>query len=161
MDLTLPSPNSPDYTPTLIYKARAHLALDNPEAALSLIPESENVALKAVSALARYVGAAKDAETQAAEAALEELRDLCVEIEGDDAEASEKEKGTVRVLAGTAFVLAGELEEALETLGASANTENLEACVLILHHLRILTFLVQCRAHRADLPLHPPPRPRA
>ena len=36
--------------------------------------------------------------------------------------------GVVRVLAGTAFVRAGEPEEALETLGAGTNTDNLEAC---------------------------------
>ena len=64
-----------------------------------------------------------------ADTALEELRDLCVEIEGDDVDASEREKGWVRVIAGTAFARAGELEEALETLGAEASTENLEAYV--------------------------------
>ena len=30
----------------LIYKARAHIALDDPQSALSIIPESENVALR-------------------------------------------------------------------------------------------------------------------
>jgi coatomer protein complex subunit epsilon len=63
------------------------------------------------------------------DAALEELRDLCVEIEGDDVEATEREKGWVRVVAGTAFARAGEIEEALETLGAESTTENLEAYV--------------------------------
>ena len=65
----------------------------------------------------------------AGDAALEELRDLCVEIEGDDVEATEREKGWVRVVAGTAFARAGEIEEALETLGAETTTENLEAYV--------------------------------
>lgn len=64
------------------------------------------------------------------DAALEELRDICVEIEGDDVEATEREKGWVRVVAGTAFARAGEIEEALETLGAESTTENLEAYVL-------------------------------
>ena len=50
-----------------------------------------------------------------------------MEIEGDDAEASDWEKGVVRVLAGTAFARAGEIEEALETLGAGNDTHNLEA----------------------------------
>ena len=63
----------------------------------------------------------------AGEAALEELRDLCVEIEGDDVEATEREKGWVRVVSGTAFFRAGEIEEALESLGAESTTENLEA----------------------------------
>ena len=50
-----------------------------------------------------------------------------MEIEGDDGEVDEKEKGLVRVLAGTAFTRAGEIEEALETLGAGTQHENLEA----------------------------------
>lgn len=127
MDLTLPDPNSPDYTPTLVYQARAHIALEDTEGALKIIPsDSENVALKGVAALARYVGASDEASK---DAALEELRDLCIEIEGDDADAEETEKDTVKVLAGIAFALAGEVEEALETLGAGTSHENLEACV--------------------------------
>lgn len=124
--MTLPDPDSPEYTSTLIYKARAYIALDTPSEALRLIPsETENVALKAVGALAKYVEA--EASERGGESVVEELRDLCVEIEGDDAEADEREKGLVRVLAGTAFTRAGEVEEALETLGAGTQHENLEA----------------------------------
>lgn len=61
----------------------------------------------------------------AKESALEELRDLSVEIEGDDIEGDERDKALVKVLAGTAFARAGEIEEALETLGT--DTEDLEA----------------------------------
>ncbi|CAL1714624.1 unnamed protein product [Somion occarium] len=130
VDLTLPDPNSPDYNPTLIYKARAYIALDKPSEALKLLPsESENLALKAVSALAKYVEA--ESAEQGGESILEELRDLCVEIEGDDVEADDREKGLVKVLAGTAFARAGEVEEALETLGAGTHTENLEAVSVI------------------------------
>lgn len=125
-NLTLPDPSSTDYTPALIFQARAYIALGDPKAAIKLIPASENVALKAVAALAKYVGAA-DASTK--ETSLEELRDLCVEIEGGDVESDDKDKDLVRVLAGTAFARAGEVEEALETLGAGTDTENLEACV--------------------------------
>lgn len=71
--------------------------------------------------MARFVGASDSAKS---EAALEELRDLSVEIEGDDSEGSDSEKALVRVLAGTAFARAGEVEEALETLGSE--TEDLE-----------------------------------
>lgn len=125
MDLTLPDPNSSDYTPTAIYQARAYIALDNPKAALSVIPQdSENVAVRAVASLARYVGANKDTEK---DAALEELRDLAVEIEGEDVEGDDSDKWLVRTLAGTAFAKAGEVEEALETLGAGSNTQSLEA----------------------------------
>ena len=44
---------------------------------------------------------------------------------GDD-----KDKWLVKVLAGTAFARAGEVVEALESLGAGSNRENLEACVV-------------------------------
>jgi len=77
-----------------------------------------------VTVFAHYISA-----PAAGDASLEELRDLCVEIEGDDVEATEREKGWVRVVAGTAFARASEIEEALETLGAETTTENLEAYV--------------------------------
>jgi coatomer protein complex subunit epsilon len=112
-DQKLPEESSEDYHSILFYKARAHLALGDTEAVKSLIPtETENLALKAVSVFANYISAS------AGEAALEELRDLCVEIEGDDVEATEREKGWVCVVSGTAFFRAGEIEEALETLGS-------------------------------------------
>ncbi|KAF8074860.1 coatomer complex protein [Lyophyllum atratum] len=130
VNLTLPDPNSPTYRPTLLYQARAHIALNDPKSALQLIPaDSENVALKAAASLAKYVSASQSAEKDAIDAPLEELRDLAVEIEGDDAESSEEEKALVRVLAGTAFARAGEVEEALETLGV--DTEDLEAVSVI------------------------------
>lgn len=126
LSVPLPDQNSPDYTAALLYQARSHIALNDTESALKLLPEdSDNVALKAVASLARYI-AAKDETTK--ESALEELRDLSVEIE-DDGEGTEREKALVRVLAGTAFARAGELEEALETLGTE--TEDLEAVAVI------------------------------
>lgn len=119
----MPSPNSPDYIPTLLYQARAHIALNDAKSALQLIPaDSENVAVKAAASLAKYVAAP---DSTGREASLEELRDLAVEIEGNDVEGSDKDKALVRVLAGTAFAKAGEVEEALETLGV--DTEDLEA----------------------------------
>jgi coatomer protein complex subunit epsilon len=118
--------------PTLVYQARAHLALNDSSAALSLLPtDSEDVTIKSTSSLARYIAAATppaDENSEAAEAALEELRDLIVEIEGDDLEASERDKWLVRVLAGTAFARSGEVEEALETLGLNEdNRASVEA----------------------------------
>ncbi|KAF8216520.1 coatomer epsilon subunit-domain-containing protein [Mycena galopus ATCC 62051] len=125
--LSLPDSSSPDYIPTLVYQARAHIALNDPAAALALVPaDSENVAVKAVAALARYVSAT---EGPSQEAALEELRDLAVEIEGEDVEGTDWDKLSVRVLAGTAFARAGEVEEALETL--FSETEDLEAVAVI------------------------------
>jgi coatomer subunit epsilon len=127
VDLTLPDPSSSDYTPTLLYKARALIALERTNEALKLIPTAtDNVALKAVAALARYIGAT---DVEAKEASLEQLRDLCVEIEGEA--DGDEEKGLVRVVAGTAFFRAGEVEEALESLGAGTDHENLEACVYL------------------------------
>jgi len=123
----LPDSSSSDYISRILYNARAYTALNEPKSALELIPEdSENIALKAVASLARYVDAA---DSTKAEAALEELRDLSVEIEGEDVDESERDKALVRVLAATAFARAGEVEEALETLGS--DTEDLEAVALI------------------------------
>lgn len=68
------------------------------------------------------------------------MRDLCVEIEGDG-EQEEKDKEVVRVVAGTAFARAGEVEEALESLGAGTSHENLEAYVFsFLLHTKILSW---------------------
>ncbi|KAH9940834.1 coatomer epsilon subunit-domain-containing protein [Epithele typhae] len=139
VDLTLPDALSPEYNPTLVYQARAHIALGNTAAAEALIPaDTENVALKSVAALARFVTADEDAR----EPILEEFRDLSVEIEGE-CDASAWEKGVVRVLAGTAFVRVGEIEEALETLGAGNDTQNLEAVAY--------TVQVYLSIHRPDL----------
>ncbi|KNZ74538.1 putative coatomer subunit epsilon [Termitomyces sp. J132] len=127
---TLPDPNLPTYTPTLLYQARAHIALNEPESALRLLPtDSDNVTVKAAASLARYVSASQSAKEESINVSLEELRDLAVEIEGDDGEVDDSEKALVRVLAATAFARAGEVEEALETLGV--DTEDLEAVSVI------------------------------
>ena len=123
VDMPLPGSSSPDYSPMLLYKARAFIALNDPQSALKLAGEDdENMAVKAVRALAEYVAAEDDTEK---EAALDVLRDLAVEIEGDDSGGTPRDEALVRVLAATAFVRAGETEEALETLGT--DTEDLEA----------------------------------
>jgi len=110
---------------TLLYKARALIAINDCDAALKLLKNvPENTSTKAASSLARYIGASDPASK---ESALEELRDLSVEIEGDDPEGDERVKSLVKVLAGTAFAHAGEIEEALDTLGI--DTEDLEAYV--------------------------------
>ena len=122
----LPDANAPEYETTILYHARAHIALDEPEKAKELIEEdTESLPLKATRSLANYFSAVTSDSESSKETALEELRDLCVEIEGEEVE--EKERGQVRVLAGTAFAKEGEVEEALETLGAGGSSENLEA----------------------------------
>ncbi|KAG6334670.1 hypothetical protein ID866_4419 [Astraeus odoratus] len=114
----VPDASSPDHMPTLLYKARAFLALNDSESVLALVPEdSENVALRAVSALAK------------GEEGLEALRDLCVEIEGDEG-FSKWEIEMVRVLAATAFIRAGELEEAIETLSGAEKAGDETSAVL-------------------------------
>lgn len=128
-ELTLPESSSTEYAPFLLYKARAQIALGQAKAAADLIPEdTESFPLRAARALARYVEAAPSGADEK-DTALEELRDLCVEIEGDDVDVSETARGQVRVLAGTAFAREGEVEEALETLGVGSSSENLEAYV--------------------------------
>ncbi|KAH0836706.1 coatomer epsilon subunit-domain-containing protein [Lanmaoa asiatica] len=118
----IPDPSSPDYIPTILYKARAYLASGDSASALALIPnESENVALRAVAALAQ------------GEEGLETLRDLCVEIEAEgDEHLGEWEREVVAVLAATAFIRAGEVEEALETLRDSATAGN-ESSAFLAH----------------------------
>lgn len=70
----------------------------------------------------------------------------------------------MRVLAGTAFARAGEVEETLETLCAGSNRENLEACVgpswassLSPRRVTYSRVVLQGRRRRAGLPLHQPP----
>lgn len=124
-EMNLPSSSSSDYTPALLYKARALLALGNATEAETLTShDTASLSVKAVNALARYVAASASGSGEK-DAALEELRDMCVEIEGED--MPEAWKSTVRVVAGTAFAREGEIEEALETLGAGGSSENLEA----------------------------------
>jgi coatomer protein complex subunit epsilon len=124
LDISLPDVNSPEYSEFLVYKARAQIALGNPRAVASLVPkDSENVALKSVLALAKFTAAPESAR----EELLEQFRDLAVELEGEDAVGSQQDKDTAKVLAGAAFAASGEVEEALETLGAGTQNENLEA----------------------------------
>ena len=110
------------------------------------------LSIRAARALARYV--AKDD----AEKALEELRDLCVEIEEEGVD--EMQKGLVRVLAGTAFVRECEVEEALETLGAGSSNENLDAYVSdnIIKTIPCSRshIILQGGTHSPNLPLYQP-----
>lgn len=113
----LPDTSSGDYTPTLLYTARAHLALNTPSAALKLLndhPESEDIRVKALKGLTKYL-------EQPEESVLEELRDLVVEAES---EGEENVKAFLKVIAGSALFRAGEIEEAIDTLGA--DTQDLE-----------------------------------
>jgi len=121
----MPDPNSPDYNHALLYKARALIALGKTSEATGLIPtETESSALKAVSAFSQYI-------TSPGDESLEPLRDLAVEVEGDDGEGEPWEKDAVRLIAATAFVRAEELEEALETLSTATSDEAIALKILI------------------------------
>lgn len=154
----------------MLYKARALISLGRANDAASLVPsEPDSHSLKAVKALADYVVATdgkeeeEDEENEEADAAVEELRDICVEIEGDeDGEIKGEERWHVRVLAATAFARAGEVEEALETLAVKANRDSLEAYVLSTSALKSLklTSNIQRTPYCPTLPLHRPARSR-
>jgi len=125
----LPDANAEDRMLLILYHIRSWIALNQLDKAVSLVPElnDSGVVSRTVKALVSYLKHPEEKETH-----LEELRDLCVEIEGEDV-GDEYEKGAVRVLAGTAFAREGEVEEALETLGAGTNHTNLEQTALIVH----------------------------
>jgi len=128
-DLALPEASAEDRLSILLYHVRSLIVLGKYKQALELLPSSETgVAYRAARALISCIQ-----NPDGKEAHLEELRDLCVEIEGEDGEGDEIEKGLVRVLAGIAFAREGEVEEALETLGAGTNHTNLEQTALIVH----------------------------
>ncbi|KDQ20326.1 hypothetical protein BOTBODRAFT_27750 [Botryobasidium botryosum FD-172 SS1] len=121
-----PSTDSPEYLPTILYIARSYIALSDPAKALSLLPSaSTEPAIRAVRALATYVqDKAAEMET---ESVLEELRDLCLEIDG---EVGVECVDVVKVAAATAFIQEEELEEALTTLGAGTGAKEPECAAL-------------------------------
>ena len=58
------------------------------------------------------------------------MRDLSVEVGGDNPEASDNDKRLVRALAWTGFPRTGEVEEVLDAFGLSeGNEKNVEAYV--------------------------------
>jgi len=92
---------------------------------LALLPaEDASLSAKSVRSLAAYFNAKKAEDDEAKEKALDELRDLCLEIEGEEVE--DDVKGLVRCTAAVAFIQERENEEALETLEAGTSTRNLE-----------------------------------
>ena len=124
-DNPLPPTSEPEFLATLCYTARSHIALKNYPGALGVLPNSDSTPpVKSLRSLANYLAATgEDKDTY-----LEELRDLCIEVEdgfeGDDEEGAGS--GLVKVVAATAFFNEGELEEALTTLGAGCKSRDLE-----------------------------------
>lgn len=60
--------------------------------------------------------------------ALEELRDLSFEVDGEES-VGEAKKWQVKALAWNAFMRAGELKQTLEMLNIGTNEASLKACV--------------------------------
>jgi len=119
----------------LIYVIRALFALHKSDEALALIPSgSQNLSHRALRSLASYISSKSDEH-------LEELRDLCLEVEGED--ISSVDTSTIKVSSATAFFLAGEIEEALSTLGAGTSSKDIECVALIVH--------IYLMINRADL----------
>jgi coatomer protein complex subunit epsilon len=75
-----------------------------------------------VSILAEYFSSSSNKPEK-----VEEIRDLVLELEGNEEDGDVKmEEGVVRVVAGTLFVLEGEVEEAVATLTEGAAKIDLE-----------------------------------
>lgn len=110
-----------------MYVARSHLALQPVDAAAAqavlkpfLAIEPAPPSARAAAALATYLSSSGSARA----AAVDEVRDLVLEVEGDDVEADVE--GPTRVLAGTIFILEKENEEAVATLTEGAAKADLE-----------------------------------
>lgn len=113
-----------------LYAARSHLALTPPatSAATSLLRSALSAneppaSARAVKAFADFA----DASGEDKESKLEELRDLLLEYEGEEVnEETREEERIVRCMAGTAFVLRNEVEEAVTTLTEGCGKTDLE-----------------------------------
>jgi len=111
-------------------KLRSYIALKNYSGALSVLPASDtSPAVKSLRSLANYFANPDENDTY-----LEELRDLCIEVEdGIENEVEGAGSGLVKVTAATAFFHEEEVEEALTTLGAGCKSRDLECVALIVH----------------------------
>ncbi|KAJ9106250.1 hypothetical protein QFC21_001395 [Naganishia friedmannii] len=118
-----------------LYAARSHLALQLPatSAAVSLLNSalSSNeppASARAIQAFAGYLDASDDDK----EGKLDELRDLVLEYEGEEVdEETREEERIVRCMAGTAFILQNEVEEAVTTLTEGCGKTDLECTALL------------------------------
>ncbi|WRT67842.1 uncharacterized protein IL334_004816 [Kwoniella shivajii] len=116
-----------------LYIARSHLSLTPPSTSSAqsilspfLSSDSAPLSAKAVDAFASYLA---DEEK---EAKVDELRDLVLEVEGNE---DEIEESTVRVIASSVFILQGENEEAVTTLNEGRGKEDLECLALLVQLL--------------------------
>ncbi len=117
--------SDPELLSRALYASRSNLALPKPsiEAAKSLLEpalssDSPPASARAVDAFASYLAGEKEAK-------IEELRDLVLELEGED-EGMREEERVVRCMAGSAFILEKEVEEAVATLTEGCGRTDLE-----------------------------------
>lgn len=122
--------SDPESLSRALYAARSHLALHPPatSSALELLGSalSSNeppASARAVKSFTEFLGASDEDK----EAKLEELRDLLLEYEGEEVnEDTREEERIVRCMAGTAFILQNEVEEAVTTLTEGCGKTDLE-----------------------------------
>ncbi|WVR06392.1 hypothetical protein IAU60_003423 [Kwoniella sp. DSM 27419] len=129
-------PHTPSDDPSslhrALYIARAHLAQSptssssSAQSVLAPFLESDESPLsaRAVSAFASYLSGDKDK--------VDEIRDLVLEVEGSE---DEVEEATVRVVAGSVFILENEVEEATATLTEGVAKTDLECIALLVQLL--------------------------
>lgn len=135
--MSLSDLSDPESLSRALYAARSHLALSPPatSAAVSVLEPALSSAeppasARAVKAFATFV----DADDK--EASLEELRDLTLEYDGEEAdEERREEERIVRCMAATAFILQGEHEEAVTTLTEGVGKTDLECTGLLIQLL--------------------------
>lgn len=147
--------SNPSVLALRLYAARAHIALGEPEQALSLVPTSAaedpagplTSAASAVRRLAQYDAALTAADLGAADDALAALTELAADSEfsPDTADLGLSGPTIVRLCAATAMVQDGDPLGALDILGTNSASEptDLEAIALRIHILLSI--------HRTDL----------
>ncbi|KAK0549016.1 hypothetical protein OC846_004239 [Tilletia horrida] len=143
--------DDPQSRASLLYAARAHLALNKPEAALAILPTptEQHRDITAVHTLASFsqkqqaAGAvgADDADDDYAVEALHTLSELLEEAEeaGDESDTVQ----TIRICNATVMFKDGDALGALETLAPASAQQQIEAVALSVHILLSI--------HRPDL----------
>lgn len=108
------SPSDPTTQSRLLYGARSHIALNNPSAALTLLPAAsiDSAAAQSIRALATFVQAQIAKDSSKAEEALSELNELL-----DQAAVGDANGQTIRVCVATAMARDEDPVGALEVLG--------------------------------------------
>lgn len=122
--------SDPESLSRALYAARSHLALHPPatDSAIKLLDSAlssneTTASARAIKSFAELL----DASDEEKESKLEELRDLLLEYEGEEVnEDTREEERIVRCMAGTAFILQNEVEEAVTTLTEGCGKTDLE-----------------------------------